>query len=401
MKKIYLLSCALSLATIAVAQVDPNVSTTVQKPNVLIEEFTGIHCGFCPDGHRVAQEIVKNNPGKAFTIAVHAGGFANPQDAADEDLRINAAAVLDRLGFKGSTSSSYPSAMFNRHKFASKSILNVNARAEFPQFADSIMKYSGNAPANIGITAVVDANSRILKVRCQVYYTASTTTTTNRLHLALTESEIITIQSNYGPGAGYNPSMITSDGRYRQQHVLRDMLTGADGILISGTNSASGKMMLDTTIAFTIPQKYAVNTAGYVNTPVNLGELEVVALLTSGSTIVSSYSGSFFKFSNVNTYSECLNVNGAHVSLITGVEKNKASINAIEVYPNPASEFVTINTQLKDAVIEIYNVLGERVYCETPQNTSAKVSISTFTPGVYFVKVTAASVTESTKLVKE
>ena len=33
------------------------VSTTPENKNVVLEEFTGIYCGFCPDGHVIGQGI--------------------------------------------------------------------------------------------------------------------------------------------------------------------------------------------------------------------------------------------------------------------------------------------------------------------------------------------------------
>ena len=33
------------------------VSTEVSKKNVLLEEFTGLYCGNCPDGHVMAEAM--------------------------------------------------------------------------------------------------------------------------------------------------------------------------------------------------------------------------------------------------------------------------------------------------------------------------------------------------------
>ena len=74
MKKILL--SVFALGTLAAnAQ---NVSTTPENKNVILEEFTGIYCGYCPDGHRLAQELHDNNPGDVVLINIHTGSYATP-----------------------------------------------------------------------------------------------------------------------------------------------------------------------------------------------------------------------------------------------------------------------------------------------------------------------------------
>jgi len=63
------------------------VSTDPENKKVVLEEFTGIHCGYCPDGHAIAQNIQNNNPGDVFIINIHQGGFANPGAIVEPDFR--------------------------------------------------------------------------------------------------------------------------------------------------------------------------------------------------------------------------------------------------------------------------------------------------------------------------
>lgn len=48
------------------------VSTTPSNRNVILEEFTGRNCGYCPDGHVIANQISANNPGRFWAVNVHA-----------------------------------------------------------------------------------------------------------------------------------------------------------------------------------------------------------------------------------------------------------------------------------------------------------------------------------------
>lgn len=52
------------------------VSTEVANKNVILEEYTGINCGYCPDGHKIANQIIAAHPGRAWAINIHQGSFA-------------------------------------------------------------------------------------------------------------------------------------------------------------------------------------------------------------------------------------------------------------------------------------------------------------------------------------
>ena len=52
------------------------VSQSPQNKNVVLEELTGINCQYCPDGHKLAQQLSDANPGRVVLVNIHAGGFA-------------------------------------------------------------------------------------------------------------------------------------------------------------------------------------------------------------------------------------------------------------------------------------------------------------------------------------
>ena len=64
MKKLLLLILLLPLLSFGQITLD----TVPQNKNVVLEEFTGIYCGFCPDGHVMAQNIRKHVIIILFTI---------------------------------------------------------------------------------------------------------------------------------------------------------------------------------------------------------------------------------------------------------------------------------------------------------------------------------------------
>ncbi len=52
------------------------VSTAVQPRNAVLEEFTGVNCVNCPDGHLRANQLYAAFPGRVVLINIHSGSFA-------------------------------------------------------------------------------------------------------------------------------------------------------------------------------------------------------------------------------------------------------------------------------------------------------------------------------------
>ena len=72
------------------------------------------------------------------------------------------------------------------------------------------------------------------------------------------------------------------------------------------------------------------------------------------------------------------------ISFCTLVEENAE--NAISIYPNPASNMITI-ANAENATIEIVNALGQVVSVKENISNSEVVDLSNFANGTYFVKV--------------
>ena len=54
------------------------VATSPEDRTALLEDYTGIHCVNCPDGHVIMASIAAANPGLVSLVGIHAGGFAVP-----------------------------------------------------------------------------------------------------------------------------------------------------------------------------------------------------------------------------------------------------------------------------------------------------------------------------------
>ena len=215
MKKILLFVFALGTLA-ANAQ---NVSTAPENKNVILEEFTGIYCGYCPDGHRLAQELHDNNPGDVVLINIHTGSYATPQGG-DPDYQTSfGAAIAGQSNLSG-----YPAGTVNRHQFSmSQNGGTAMSRGDFASAGNIILAES--SPVNVWGNAVIDLGANTITVDVEVYYTGTQTVTSNNLHVAVVQDNVEGPQS----GMSANPNNVLPNGSYSHQHMLRHLMTGQWG----------------------------------------------------------------------------------------------------------------------------------------------------------------------------
>jgi hypothetical protein len=273
MKKNLLTVSGVAIAFGSFAQLP--VSTTPQNRKVVLEEFTGIHCQFCPDGHKMANELKAAKPAGSVVIAnVHTGGYATPA-AGEPDFRTsdgNAIAGIPGMGITG-----YPTGSINRKKFFGKSAMALN-RSEWNKYADSIL--ATPSYVNIALQGTLNVSTRTLTVTVQAYYTGNSPVPTNNLSVMLLEENV------YGPQIGaatWYPAMVNSDGTYTHNHLLRDVITP----------DALGEVISTTTMGTTVNKTYTYQIpAQYVNTEPVLGNLQIVGFMAeSASDIVTAAYG--------------------------------------------------------------------------------------------------------------
>jgi len=73
----------------------------------------------------------------------------------------------------------------------------------------------------------------------------------------------------------------------------------------------------------------------------------------------------------------------------------------IKMYPNPASTTFTIDAQDIVSNVSIYNILGQEVISNTPNNNQATIDISSLQVGVYVVKATINGNVSTSRIIKE
>ena len=195
------------------------VSTQPQNRNVLIEEFTGRNCGYCPDGHRIANLIVANNPGRVWAVNIHAGGYS-PVTYPNMNTT-DGTTITSGFGIGG-----FPAGHVNR------STAEDLGRNQWESHTNT--QLAQQAEVNVAGFVTLNHATRTAEITVEVYYTANSSQSTNYLTIMMLQDSILGSQS----GNYYNPSQMLN-GQYVHQHVLRDVVTSTWGDEISPTTAGT------------------------------------------------------------------------------------------------------------------------------------------------------------------
>jgi len=254
MKKILLILALVSVAFFAYSQTF--VSTTPANKNVILEEYTGMNCPYCPDGHKIAQELMAANPDRLFAINIHQGSFANGTPNYKTQW---GDALANQTGLTG-----YPSGTINRHVFSGSN--TALGRGEWVSKSNIIL--GTPSPVNVAAVGTMDWATRELTIVVEAYYTGNATNSTNMLNVALLQNDILGPQQG---GSSFNPTMMVGN-QYKHMHMLRHLITGQWGDTIHQTTTGS---FFTKTYTYTLPDH--IN-----NVNLKMEDIEVLVFVAEG-----------------------------------------------------------------------------------------------------------------------
>jgi hypothetical protein len=207
------------------------VSTEPANRNVILEEFTGRNCGYCPDGHLIANQIMTNNPGRVWAINVHSGSYA---PTSYPNFNTNVSATI----LSGFSVSGFPSGVVNR------STATAQGRGTWNNLATQQLGQA--AECNVAGIARINPETRVATITVEVYYTGNSGYDENYLTVAMLQDSIMGSQS----GMTGNPAQVVN-GTYCHMHILRDMITPAWGESIAPTTQGT---LITKTYEYQIPE---------------------------------------------------------------------------------------------------------------------------------------------------
>lgn len=189
-----------------------------QAKNVLAEEFTGVSCPPCPNGHLKMDAIRDELGGKLVVVGYHIFNYpqANPVEKDGQllskyDFRTDDATEVGNTIFGGI--GGMPLAGFDRQEVSGSKTLNT------PNWsAAAASAATKSTPVNIHITSSFNDSSREATVIVTLAYTADVDMKQN-LTLLVVEDSIVDAQK----------TLTSIEKEYVHEHVLRDIITPTYG----------------------------------------------------------------------------------------------------------------------------------------------------------------------------
>lgn len=167
---------------------NPADTTQVIKRRILIEEFTGQLCTFCPDGAREIERLIEVYGTQIIPVSIHAGSFAEPGNGAWNDFTTTAGDIyLATFGV-----SSYPAAAVSR--------INTAEITGKNQWESKILSIKDDEPyAEIKITNTYNTTTKKVDINAELEWLKDAESGVNyKLQVYIIENHITAKQIDNG-----------------------------------------------------------------------------------------------------------------------------------------------------------------------------------------------------------
>lgn len=189
--------------------------STPTMRKVVIEEFTGQGCTYCPDGAREISRLDSIYTEQLIPISIHASPFADPNNGAPNDFRTKAGNDY----YLAAGSPSLPGGIVSR-------LNNATTSPTFAQWEIELNSIKNDAPKiSIGLSTLYNDSTRTLKSIVSTEWLVNETGNFN-IQIYLLEDSIVAYQLDNG----------NHIQNYMHRHMLRKGINGSWGTPIPSSN---------------------------------------------------------------------------------------------------------------------------------------------------------------------
>ncbi len=195
---------------------------------ILIEEFTGHLCTFCPDGAREIERLDSVHGAQLIPMSIHAGGFADVP-AGGNGFDANGDMIMDyTTNFKSTDGDTYFNTFgVSSNPAATVSRLNNANITGLSQWEIDLLSIKNDVPkVSIGLSTLYDDSTRTVKAVVSTEW-LSTVAGSYNLQLFLVEDSIVDWQLDNGVHTQF----------YMHRHVFRKAINGTWGSPIPSSNA--------------------------------------------------------------------------------------------------------------------------------------------------------------------
>ena len=223
--------------TSAVYDIDVLPAPTRFNQNVLIEDYTGTWCGYCPRvSHAI--DLVNQQTSEAVVVAIHRGS-TDPNSSSYDPYNFSAGSLEDLINLQG-----YPTAMLNR---------TTEWNYPEPNNVNQVIDLT-SGPADVGLAISPSFDGFEMSIDVKVKFGGQFSDSEANLVLYVLEDGLFFDQTNYT--SYYGGSSVISN--FEHNHVLRASLSNLRGDLIP-EDEYSEDNVYQVNYTMAIPSNISVN----------------------------------------------------------------------------------------------------------------------------------------------
>lgn len=324
-----------------------DASLTVDR-TIMMEQFTGAACGYCPAGHdRIEQAISGRND---YIWMVHHAGYGT------DGLSNSSSSAL--TFFYNASSTYAPAIMYDRTHFDMEEPGPVMGVGNVSDII-AVLNEASAVPCFLTMDAssvTFDEGARAVSGTITGHFTSPVYGSNTRIAVYLVEDSIWMKQADYYNGQAGNSYQID----YLHMNTARGTLTDKWGDPINV--SADGNFTY--TVNYTLPATHKAWRCRLVAVVYNYDAADANNCAVFNGVKSANFPATYVGIDEVST---------------------EVSLN---VYPNPASDFVVINANNTIREINVVNALGQNIY-RNGRVDAENITINTenFAAGMYIVTV--------------